>query len=655
MKNIKQKIVKILLITFGIIFLLLVALYFFRDAILKQILTKAEIKFSQEYNCKFTVGEAKFVDLAEVSIKDLNLVPLSADTLVHIGKMEIKVNISQLFAGNIQLEKLNLENTFVQLVKNEKGKNFDNFFKPKPKNEETDTLAKRDYADYAYNLITQFLNLIPEKSKIQNFEFRFDDLGKKVLLKTNNLSLKDNQINTIFDITTSTFNQKWTINGLVNPREKIADLYIKNTDSTQIRLPYIDQKFKLPTSFDNLHLKIDNIDTDFGDLHIDGSSSVENFTVNNSKISKKDVVFTKAVFNFKLLIGSNFIKVTDESEVILNNIKCNPYLEYNTEKDKVYTLKANIPKMKAQDFINSLPAGLFSHFQGMKANGDFTFNLNFKLNINKPWNLVFNTNLNKYGLNISQYGDANLAKLNSDFEYRAMENGKQQRPVFVGLQNPFYTPLDQISPFLQKSVLTCEDPSFMSHKGFVNEAFKQSIIKNIRTKKFSRGASTISMQLVKNVFLTREKTLSRKLEEILLVYILENNRIVSKERMLEVYFNVIEWGPNVYGIGEASAFYFKKKPIDLTLKECLFLASIVPKPKKFMFQFDDAGNQKTNADKKQMYISKLMFRRGLLSPEDTIGQKAPVFISGFARSLLRLKPTDTIQQDSTQIIEPIFE
>jgi membrane peptidoglycan carboxypeptidase len=77
-----------------------------------------------------------------------------------------------------------------------------------------------------------------------------------------------------------------------------------------------------------------------------------------------------------------------------------------------------------------------------------------------------------------------------------------------------------------------------------------------KTKKFSRGASTISMQLIKNVFLTREKTVSRKLEEILLVYILENNRIV-KERMLEVYFNIIEWGPNVYGIGEASRFYFQ--------------------------------------------------------------------------------------------------
>ena len=153
--------------------------------------------------------------------------------------------------------------------------------------------------------------------------------------------------------------------------------------------------------------------------------------------------------------------------------------------------------------------------------------------------------------------------------YRAIIKNVLQRPIVVGTENPDYTPLDQISPYLQKCVLTTEDPSFFRHRGFINEAFKQSIIKNIRTKKFARGASTISMQLVKNVFLTREKTLSRKLEEILLVYILENNRVVSKERMLEVYFNIIEWGPDVYGIGEASRFYFQKTPAELSLNECL--------------------------------------------------------------------------------------
>jgi len=227
-----------------------------------------------------------------------------------------------------------------------------------------------------------------------------------------------------------------------------------------------------------------------------------------------------------------------------------------------------------------------------------------------------------------------------------------QRPVLVGSENPNYTPLDQISPYLQKSVLTSEDPSFFSHRGFINEAFKQSILKNIRTQKFSRGASTISMQLIKNVFLTREKTASRKLEEILLVYILENNRIASKERMLEVYFNIIEWGPNVYGIGEAAHFYFQKKPLDLTLKECLFLATIVPKPRKFMWQFDTEGKLKSFAVKQQKFLSDLMLRRGLLVSEDTIGQSIPLQITGNAHSLLNLKVQDSVATDSLAVEDP---
>ena len=121
--------------------------------------------------------------------------------------------------------------------------------------------------------------------------------------------------------------------------------------------------------------------------------------------------------------------------------------------------------------------------------------------------------------------------------------------------------------------------------------------------------------------------------------------------MLEVYFNVIEWGPNVYGIGEAAHFYFQKKPIDLSLKECLFLATIVPKPKKFMWQFDNEGKLKSYAIQQQKFISNLMLRRGLLIPGDTIGQSIALQITGNASSLLNLKVQDSIVIDSLTVDE----
>ena len=154
------------------------------------------------------------------------------------------------------------------------------------------------------------------------------------------------------------------------------------------------------------------------------------------------------------------------------------------------------------------------------------------------------------------------------------------------------------------------------------------------------------MQLVKNVFLTREKTLSRKLEEILLTYILENNRIASKERMLEVYFNVIEWGPNVYGIGEAANYYFEKPPALLSLDECVFLASIIPRPKAFMWKFNDEGNLKSYAEKHNEYIKNIMLRRGLLVPEDTIAQTGKIYVTGPARSRIKIKEHNPFKGDS---------
>jgi len=398
-------------------------------------------------------------------------------------------------------------------------------------------------------------------------------------------------------------------------------------------------------------LNIENIDKSGGELHVDGFASIANLKVNHEKIARKDVIIKNARFDYRFLLGSDFVSVDSSSTVQFNKVKFHPYLAYKTESDTIYKLKVNIPKLNVQDFISSLPDGLFTNFQGMEAEGTFDYNLDFEYNKNKPDDLIFESKLQKENFKIKKYGEANLSKLNGEFIYRAIINDVPQRAILVGAANPNYTPMDQISPYLKKCVLTTEDPSFFSHHGFINEAFKQSIIKNIKTKKFTRGASTISMQLVKNVFLHRKKTLSRKLEEILLVYILENNRIVSKERMLEVYFNIIEWGPNVYGIGEASHFYFQKSPSELNFNECLFLARIIPSPKKFMYQFNDEGNLRDFAKKQVSFLTNIMIRRGLLTIDDTIYKKQPTALTGPARSHLRLKVKDTTAVDPLKIDE----
>ena len=651
MRTKKQKIILAAKIISAAFLVIIIALFVFRNSLLQQVISKVSIKMERDYNSSFSVKEASFVGFLGVSLSEIILVPKNADTLFNIQKMKTSVNFWRLLIGDVQLGTLEIENGYVQLVKNKKGRNFEAFLK-KDKNETTNLNEKRDYAKFVYRIISKVLNLVPTDMKIENLSFRLNDNGNKTNINFEKLRLVNQQLETSIKVETNAFTQRIRIQGFADPRNKKADIRFFNMNSGAIKMPYIDERFNLKSSFDSIRVNIQNIDKSGGELHIDGFASIANFMVNHPKIASKDVVIKNAKFDFHFLLGSDFVSIDSSSTVEFNKIKFHPYLSYETEKDTIYKLKVVIPKMKAQDFIVSLPDGLFSHFQGMEAEGNFEYKLDFMFNKNKPNTLIFDSNLKKENLKITKYGEANLNKLNGEFVYRAIINNVPQRPILVGPSNPNYTPLDQISPYLQKCVLTSEDPSFFSHRGFINEAFKQSILKNIRTKKFSRGASTISMQLIKNVFLTREKTASRKLEEILLVYILENNRIASKERMLEVYFNIIEWGPNVYGIGEASQFYFQKKPADLTLKECLFLATIVPKPKKFMWQFDNEGNLKSFANQQQKFLSNLMLRRGILIPEDTIGYSIPINISGNAHSLLKLKVQDSIPVDSLAVEEP---
>ncbi|WP_188049155.1 transglycosylase domain-containing protein [Flavobacterium sp. GP15] len=649
MKNRKKKI--FLFITIPLLILIITgsAFFVFRDSILKKVITKATSKIEKDYDSNFTVRAANFEGFSGISLRDVTLTPKNADTLFNIHKMRTSVNIWQLLLGEVQLGTLEIKTGFVQLTQKGDRKNFEAFLKKD--NKESKNNDKKDYAAFAYRIISKVLNLVPTDMDVENLTFKLDDNGKRATIKINKLILLNKELETAIHVQTNTFEQQWKIKGYADPRNKKADIRFFNIDTGAIKVPYFDERYGLISSFDSIRLNIENINHSRGELHIDGYASIANLKINHPKIARKDVVIKNARFDYRFLLGSNFISVDSSSTVQLNSIKFNPYLSYETAKDTVYKLKIALPKMKAQDFISSLPDGLFTHFQGMEAEGSIDYKLDFKYNKNKPNELVFDSNLKKENLKITKYGEANLNKLNSEFIYRAIIQDVLQRPILVGNANPNYTPLEQISPYLRKSVLTTEDPSFFSHRGFINEAFKQSIIKNIKTKKFSRGASTISMQLVKNVFLTREKTLSRKLEEILLVYILENNRIVTKERMLEVYFNIIEWGPNVYGIGEASRFYFQKNPADLDLNECLYLARIIPSPKKFMYQFNDEGNLREFSVKQESFLTNIMIRRGLLTLDDTIYKQQKLHISGAAKSYLRLKVKDSTALDSLPSIE----
>lgn len=164
------------------------------------------------------------------------------------------------------------------------------------------------------------------------------------------------------------------------------------------------------------------------------------------------------------------------------------------------------------------------------------------------------------------------------FTYEAYNSKDQLITREVGPTVAGWTRLGDLPLYVPEAFILLEDPSFPRHKGVLPIALENSLKVNLEKGGFFKGGSTITMQTAKNLWLQRHKTLVRKAEEALLTFALES--CVSKEQILETYVNIIEFGPDVYGIGPAAKHYFKKSPARLSPDEAFFLASILPAPRK---------------------------------------------------------------------------
>jgi len=142
-----------------------------------------------------------------------------------------------------------------------------------------------------------------------------------------------------------------------------------------------------------------------------------------------------------------------------------------------------------------------------------------------------------------------------------------------------WVPLHRVSPWVIEAILASEDAAFRRHRGYDPEQLQEALAADLAAGAVVRGGSTLSQQLAKNLFLTPERTLVRKVRELLLA--VELDRVLGKSRMLELYVNVVEWGPEIWGLRQASDRYFLKQPARLQPHEAAFLAAILPAPRTF--------------------------------------------------------------------------
>lgn len=202
--------------------------------------------------------------------------------------------------------------------------------------------------------------------------------------------------------------------------------------------------------------------------------------------------------------------------------------------------------------------------------------------------------------------------LKQPFEYTWTNEDGSTRKIFVGERNLYFTPISLIPDHLIWAVVVSEDAGFFVHKGVDFQELDAAVKDNIKTHRM-RGGSTITQQLAKNLFLNRDKTLLRKFREVLLA--IELDAALSKERLLEIYFNIIEWAPGIFGISQAAYYYFGKQPYQLTPLESAYLASVIPGPAKYHFMFL-TKNVTENWYKSLYRILNIMNETGHLSTDD---------------------------------------
>lgn len=449
-------------------------------------------------------------------------------------------------------------------------------FQFKSENEEVvkETQEKTNIIKAARKLLAQ----VPKNLQVRNFKIRVQDSAESYQAKIQSLIFKGETLHAKID--------PYLITGELDRSDLTGNIEFNCTDP--------GGKIKLPGGyfgFGKAKFEIQDLNEGSNnEIEVVADGNIENLRLLHPRISDTTVQLSNIAGNVKVKYNSGVLELDSNSSFKLNALNFTAGGHYEWDQGKTYWVNFKIPTNQGKNLFSSLPAGLFQNTSGIKTTGSFGYRFFVYLDGNKLEKTRFESEMTgDKDFKVVEWGLAQPSKINGSFSHTYYKGDQALRTFMVGPSNPNYTPYNEISPFVVRSVLRSEDPSFFYHKGFYTEAFRGALIHNYRAKRFARGGSTISMQLIKNVYLRQHKTLARKIEEIMLVWLIEREKAVSKNRMMEVYLNLIEWGPNVFGIGEASWFYFQKYPIQLSIGESVYLASLIPAPSKARWSIDSSG------------------------------------------------------------------
>jgi hypothetical protein len=334
------------------------------------------------------------------------------------------------------------------------------------------------------------------------------------------------------------------------------------------------------------------LESDGSSVRVSGQARLSDLSVKEPRLS------SEVVRGLKLGLGGEVDAALDGSHLRFTDVdvdvgKVKALASGELDRSEGHAkgkLHLEIPLAACSDMLSSVPPGLVPLLAGLEMSGTFAFSGDVSFDTRHPkqtrvtWDVANGCKITRVPVNLA------TERFARPWVRTVLGAGGIPTTIESGPGTPTWVPFYDISPYVATSVVVCEDANFWVHGGFNQKSIQDSIRDNLTAGRFVRGGSTVTMQLAKNLYLRREKTVSRKLQEAVLTLLLEQT--LTKEQILELYLNVIEFAPGVYGIGPAALHYFKSRPRDLSLGQALYLISVLPNPKFSHFKPDGSLGEK---------------------------------------------------------------
>jgi monofunctional biosynthetic peptidoglycan transglycosylase len=289
------------------------------------------------------------------------------------------------------------------------------------------------------------------------------------------------------------------------------------------------------------------------------------------------------------------------------HLTCGLDLE-QTDSD-AFHMNIYLPPISAATLRDSLPSGIVPSIQNAEFTGEVEGLFELLSPIDNLLDSYVDLRLDLSQLEVNRLPDRlTVAQLTDAIEIEVSPTGERHR--HVGPKREDWVSYTGVSSLLFDALVNAEDSRFWEHNGFDRQSIIGAFRDNISQGRVVRGGSTISQQLARSLYLGQERSLGRKLEEAFLTWQIESH--LEKEQILEWYVNTVHWGPDVYGIREASSHYFSVSPEQLSLTEAVFLASILSNPNLYGSEYQEGEISQSRQDK-SCNILQNMHSSGLLN------------------------------------------